>query len=48
MAKMKKYMRTVKRASSPVTQRQSGFATGISKVVKTFVNTKQPMRKRKM
>jgi len=44
MAGMKKYMRTVKRASSPVTQRQSTFATGLSRVVKNFVDVKGPKR----
>ena len=45
MAGMKNYMKRVKRASSPVTQRQSTFATGLAKVVGNFVDVKGPKRK---
>jgi len=39
------YMKRVKRASSPVTPRQSTFATGLSRVVKNFVDVGGPKRK---
>lgn len=36
-----------KRISRPVTPAQKGFATGLSNVVKKFVDTKHPMPKRR-
>ena len=42
---MDNYYKGVKRTSRPVTPAQSNFATGLSRVVKNFVNVKGPVRK---
>ena len=42
----KKYYKSVKNMSKPVTPAQSKFAGGIHRLVTTFVKTKPPKRKR--